>query len=76
MATYLLNNDEYTKESAQEWEKRVIIDAIHRFNADNGSFITEYAKYFDVDSNGNVLATGGKVLNINDYTSGKLDVHF
>jgi hypothetical protein len=76
MATYLLNNDEYTRESAQEWEKKVIIDAIHRYNADNGSFVTEYAKYFDVDANGNVNATGGKVLNINDYTSSKLKVHF
>lgn len=76
MATYLLNNDEYTKESAAEWEKQVLIDAIHKFNADDGSFIKEYSKYFTVDEKGNVLATGGKILNINDYTSGKLNVHF
>ena len=39
MATYLLNNDEYTSESAQIWERDVLIDSIHKYNADNGSFI-------------------------------------
>lgn len=76
MATYLLNNDQYTAQSAQEWEKRVLIDAIHKYNADNGSFIKEYSKYFEIDSKGNVLATGGKILNINDYTSKKLKIHY
>jgi Niemann-Pick C1 protein len=54
----------------------VLLDSIHKYNADNGSFITEYAKHFKMDASGNVNATGGKVLNINDYTSSKLNVHF
>jgi len=29
-----------------------------------------------MDGSGNVNATGGKILNINDYTSSKLNVHF
>lgn len=29
-----------------------------------------------MDEAGNVNATGGKVLNINDYTPSKLGVHF
>jgi hypothetical protein len=29
-----------------------------------------------MDATGNVNATGGKILNINDYTSGKLNIHF
>ena len=29
-----------------------------------------------MDSSGNVMTTGGKVLNINDYTPGKLGIHF
>lgn len=40
MATYLLNNDQFTRESAAEWEKNVLIDAIHKYNADDGSFIS------------------------------------
>lgn len=54
LATYLLNNDEYTRESAEEWEKYVLIDAIHKYNADNGSFIQEYGKYFPVSKTGEV----------------------
>lgn len=76
MATYLLNNDPFTLESAQAWEQQVLIDAIHKFNADNGSFIEEYRKHFAVDELGNVLASGGKLLNLNDYSPQTLGVHF
>ena len=75
MATYLLNNDQFTQNSAMEWEKSVLIDSIHKFNADNGSFAEEYARHFDVDASGNVKATGGKILNIHEYTPSKLGVH-
>jgi len=76
MATYLLNNDEFTRESALTWEKEVLVDAIHKYNAANGSFEQEYAKYFPIDQNGYVNATGGKLLKIGDYSSKKLGVHF
>ncbi len=46
MATYLLNNDEFTEKSSLEWEKSVLIDSIHKFNADNGSFAEEYSRHF------------------------------
>lgn len=52
------------------------MDTIHKFNADNGSFIEEYAKYFNLDDKGNVNATGGKILNIYDYTAAKLNIHY
>lgn len=39
MATYLLNNDQFTQDTALVWEKEVLIDTIHKYNADNGSFI-------------------------------------
>jgi hypothetical protein len=51
MATYLLNND-YTKKSCEEWEKEVLIYAIHKYNAKGGSFATEYAKYFKLTLKG------------------------
>lgn len=54
----------------------MLIDAIHKFNANNGSFIEEYSKYFKVDAYGNVNATGGKILNINNYNSSSLGIHF
>lgn len=76
MATYLLNNDEFTRESAEIWERDVLIDSIHKYNADNGSFIEEYSKYFDVSPLGEVQFEGGLKLNMNDYTSSKMNTHF
>lgn len=54
----------------------MLVDAIHKFNADNGSFAEEYSKYFDMDDAGNVMTTGGKLLNIHELTASKLGVHF
>lgn len=76
MATYLLNNDPYTSRSAEEWEKNVLIDSIHKYNADNGSFIAEYSKYFDVSPSGEVEFEKGFKLNLNDYTKSKMKTHF
>lgn len=76
MATYLLNNDEYTGESAAAWERDVLIDSIHKFNADDGSFIQEYRKYFDVDDDGWVEFEGGLKLNLQNYTSSAISSHF
>ena len=76
MATYLLNNDEFTRESAEIWERDVLIDAIHKYNQDDGSFIQEYSKYFNVSAEGEVEFEGGLKLNLNDYTSSKLNTHF
>ena len=76
MATYLLNNDEFTRESAEIWERDVLIDAIHKYNKDDGSFIQEYSKYFNVSAKGEVEFEGGLKLNLNDYTSSKLNTHF
>lgn len=58
------------------WERDVLIDAIHKYNAGNGSFEQEYAKYFTLNLNGEVNATGGKMLKISDYTTDKLNIHF
>ena len=76
MATYLLNKDPFTVRSAEEWEKYVVIDCIQKYNADNGSFIEEYSKYFEVSPEGEVEFEQGFKLNMHDYTKGKLKTHF
>lgn len=76
MATYLLNNNDYTRESAELWERDVLMDSIHKYNSDNGSFVEEYAKHFPVSDNGNIVLEDGTILNLYDYTSSKLQAHF
>ncbi len=74
-ATYLLNNDKFTSEAAEAWEKDVLIDTIHKYNADNGSFIEEYKKYFPVTEDGLFHVEGGTPIDMNDVMPGKLGVH-
>lgn len=53
-----------------------MIDSVHKYNADNGSFIEEYSKYFKVSPEGEVEFENGFKLNMNDYTAKKLKTHF
>ena len=53
-----------------------MIDAIHRYNRDDGSFIEEYKKYFNVSDKGEIEFSEDVKLNMNDYTSSKLNTHF
>jgi Niemann-Pick C1 protein len=73
-ANFLLNNDKYTEESAEQWEKDVLIDSIHKFNADNGSFIEEYKKFFEVNENGEAIIEGGEPLKMEDFMPQKMGV--
>lgn len=54
----------------------MLIDSIHKYNADNGSFIQEYAKYYPVSEKGEITLENGVTLNMHEYMAGKLNSHF
>lgn len=71
MLTYLLNNDDYTKENAENWEKDVLEDILLKYNANNGSWIDECRKFFNVSADGSVEIgsdTWPLKINLNDLT--------